>query len=307
MGLTVDFLGIGAQKSATSWLYKNLRQYDDLWLPPRRELHYFDRSPNYPTTNQLASKYPIHRLLGKDPYNPKYIPRFLGDLIDSIREKDGKKVHWILRYYLGTYDDKWYVSLFEQGRGKIKGEITPSYSILDLEDVRRIQKLFPRLKVIFLLRNPIDRAWSQIRFRWTKGRFSDIHDVQAIKQFIDSPNHSLRGDYVRTIEIWASCFHTDQLFIGFYDDVATNPQKLLTDICMFLGANPEKVTNPVLPTEIVNASTKVEIPVEIEHYLTEKYYPELEKLSRLVGGYSNAWLEGARKIRDENRSSENSP
>jgi hypothetical protein len=35
------FLGIGAQKSATSWLDRCLRAHPGLWLPPIKELHYF--------------------------------------------------------------------------------------------------------------------------------------------------------------------------------------------------------------------------------------------------------------------------
>ena len=36
-----DFLGIGAQKAATSWLDSILRNHPDVWLPPVKELHYW--------------------------------------------------------------------------------------------------------------------------------------------------------------------------------------------------------------------------------------------------------------------------
>ena len=37
-----SFLCIGAQKAATSWLHKNLLEHPDVWMPPLKELHYFD-------------------------------------------------------------------------------------------------------------------------------------------------------------------------------------------------------------------------------------------------------------------------
>ena len=36
------FIGIGAQKAGTTWLYRNLQEHPEVWLPPEKELHYFD-------------------------------------------------------------------------------------------------------------------------------------------------------------------------------------------------------------------------------------------------------------------------
>jgi len=38
-----DFCCIGAQKAGTGWLYEQLRSHPDFWMPPLKELHYFDR------------------------------------------------------------------------------------------------------------------------------------------------------------------------------------------------------------------------------------------------------------------------
>ncbi len=39
-----DFLCVGAQKAGTSWLYQQLEPHPDFWMPPVKELHYFDQS-----------------------------------------------------------------------------------------------------------------------------------------------------------------------------------------------------------------------------------------------------------------------
>ncbi|AHY45759.1 Hypothetical Protein RradSPS_0476 [Rubrobacter radiotolerans] len=41
------FIGIGAQKAGTTWLDRNLECHPGIWMPPRKEIHYFDRSANF--------------------------------------------------------------------------------------------------------------------------------------------------------------------------------------------------------------------------------------------------------------------
>ena len=72
MAQTVDFLGIGVQKAASSWLHENLRNHPEIWVPPRKELHYFDRLPEYPTPSYLASKNLIYRLFGQEQHNKQF-------------------------------------------------------------------------------------------------------------------------------------------------------------------------------------------------------------------------------------------
>ena len=120
----VDFLGIGVQKAGTSWLWKNLRQHPSIWMPPRKELHYFDRSLNYPSPSYLVSQYLINRLLGKEHYNKQFRKILISELGGAIYKKDWERFRWSLRYCLGTYNDDWYLSLFKLGEGKLKGEIT---------------------------------------------------------------------------------------------------------------------------------------------------------------------------------------
>ncbi|MCI0607232.1 sulfotransferase [bacterium] len=258
----VDFLGIGVQRAGTTWLWRKLRQHPAIWMPPIKELHYFSRATTYPSPSHLSEKYLRDRLFGKEIYHKHFRTLMWGHIGRSIKRHSVRRLRWMSRYYFGTYDDNWYRSLFKEGEGLVKGEITPSYSILQAEDVAHIKMLFPSLKIILLLRNPIDRAWSQIRFDWTRERFRDIDDLDQIKAFIDSPKQSLRGDYVRMIDVWSSVFSEAQLFIGFYDELVGNPQKLLSDVFDFLGVQP--ITTPERKlSEKVNFSESIEVPMEI--------------------------------------------
>ncbi|MEL7359817.1 MAG: sulfotransferase [Cyanobacteria bacterium J06560_6] len=156
---TVDFIGIGAQKSGTSWLWSLLRAHPAIWMPPKKELHYFDRSLKYSSSAKyLASEHFFRRMVSQQPHNQAFRKKFASSLLQAYEARNWSTLQWTLRYYCRTYNDRWYVSLFKEGKGLVKGEITPSYSLLDTEDVQHIKQLFPNLKIILLLRNPIDRA-----------------------------------------------------------------------------------------------------------------------------------------------------
>lgn len=292
----VDFLGIGAQKAATSWLYDNLQRHPAVWLPPIKELHYFDRSPDYPSPSYLASSSLVHRLVGREYFNRRFRKNLRFDLKAAFSHKDWKTIGWLLHYYLGTYSDRWYLSLFKPGKGKLRGEITPSYSILALADVQHIKDILPDLKIIFILRDPIDRAWSHMRFVAMLGMFDGISDPAKCRRFIDADDQALRSDYVRTLEIWRSCFSEEQMYIGFFDDIGQDPKQAITKIFDFLGLDSQCVTDDAAVNNRVNAADEMAMPDELKVYLARKYYPELQKLTAMVGGCAVSWLAHAEQI-----------
>ena len=50
-----SFLGIGAARSGTTWLHENLRHHPQVWVPPAKELHYFDLLRHGPIYFNLPS------------------------------------------------------------------------------------------------------------------------------------------------------------------------------------------------------------------------------------------------------------
>jgi hypothetical protein len=291
-----NFLGIGAQKAATNWVWHNLKLHPDVWMPPIKELHYFDRSLHYPSPSYLVSPGIATRLFGRQRHNSEFRRVFFRPLASSLLHGRWGELRWRLKHFFGRYDDRWYMSLFDTEAEKVRGEITPSYSILDAQDVSGIKSLLPDLKVILILRNPIDRAWSHIRFDWTTGRFSGIDSLNIMKAFIDSPNQQLRGDYIRTIDNWGAHFPKEQFFIGFYDDIMANPGKLLCELCSFLGIAQRSYSEMDNVGDRIFASRGKQLPDELRRYLAEKYRPEIERLSARIGGHTTSWLADVDRI-----------
>ncbi len=278
----IDFSVVGAQKAGTSWLYRRLLEVEDFSMLPIKELHYFDRDYSYPSPSYLAQSKLSNRLRNK-----KWLKKAIRDCLSSIyRLKGWSVLKWKLLWYFSEFNDDWYLSLFKGKDHQLLGEINPDYSMLSENDISEMKRLAPDAKIVFLMRNPIDRAWSQIRF-------NDHHKrkTEEIINFINSERQELRGNYLRTIDLFTKIFSKKQLFIGFYDAIEEKPEKLLQEIVTHLGSNTKSITFKKSFQRKVNQSEKSEIPPHIYNHLVQKYRPMITELADRYGGYCSKWLQ----------------
>jgi hypothetical protein len=284
------FLGIGAQKAGTSWLYHHLRDHPDIWMPPEKELHYFDRSPTYPSPNNLATSSPIARLRGTQPWERTQLREGRRKLVLALRARDPQRVKWVTRRYFGSYGDRWYRGLFRlAGAAPAAGEITPSYSILEPDDVARIRRLNPHVRLLFLVRHPVDRAWSAIRFGIAKGRPEAATEPgDRIIKRLRTSTMLHRGDYERTLDVYLQHFDSEQVLVGFYDAIADDPSGLLDGITDFLGiARFDRAA--IDASTRINPSEQAGMPPAVRAFLTETYEPMIKRLAKRFGGYAERW------------------
>jgi hypothetical protein len=291
-----DFIGIGAQKSATTWLYSNLKKHPEVWMPPEKELHYFSRSVRYPSRSHLACSHflPL-RFLWPNRANRSYQYRLFKSFSKVINNFSLEKTAWYFNYFFGAHDDQWYASLFpDKNTNIIRGEITPAYSILKLEDVKHISEIMPNLKVIFFMRNPIDRMWSHIRYEMTKNSYNDdlknLTPEEIIKKYTNEEGSELRTLYSMTLKNWKTCFPEDQLFIGFYDEVVENPKEILSRLYKFLEIESSSGNLFENISQRVNVSNQAEMPQDLKTFFSQKYFSEIQEVNNMVGSYTNRWL-----------------
>ena len=277
-----NFICIGAQKAGTSWLYHQLVRHPEFAMPPAKELHYFDmESPN------TLIRIPLQ--LSSRLKDFKWLKCSLMHVLNSARRCNFKATRWYVKWHFSNYSDDWYTSLFDFANGKITGDITPSYSILDESDVARMHRIVGDAKIIFLIRNPIDRAWSMLQFGQKYGRKLALDDIEFIKRRIDSPTQELRSDYERTLAIYFRYFDSKQILIGFYDAIRDQPKNLISAILDHIGAKDINPSSATIHSRI-NVSETIEMPVIIRDYLTKKYRNSIESLSARFGSYATQWL-----------------
>ena len=262
-----DFLIIGAQRAGTTWLHRVLRQHPSLWLAPVKELHYFDK-PEIARTcldEKERRRLGLRRLLSLDP--------------------------WDLRFWLGRRNDDWYAGLFRaaQRRGLIAGEVTPAYAILGEDVLRRIRSMNGDMRLIFIMRDPLDRAWSAVNNALKKGQFDGGFSVDKAVARARSANAAARSTYTETIARIERIFPASQIHYCFFDDLKDHPEQLVREILEFLGVEPGAVKD-WLPGEAVNSAAGAKpVPQEFQREMARVYLPMVAELCRRFDGPPQKW------------------
>ena len=274
-----SFLGIGAARAGTTWLHTNLKKHPKLWLPPIKELHYFDVQRRGAQGYCIVPDINCWRMSWVWYYrHAKLLCRRLA----RLRVRPG----FAWRYLFGIRSDRWYAKLFRTDR--ISGEITPAYMLLPRQVVEDIYRLNPDMKIIFLLRNPVSRAWSNLRLRLGKAVLKATDDT--ILEEMNSPGSVLRSRYAQAVNNWRGVFGENQVFIAFFDDLVATPRDLLRSILNFLGVDSSDANLPATPEKEVNASVKRDLPEHLLPHLYATYLDDLRELEKLVGGPVGKWL-----------------
>lgn len=283
------FLGIGAQKAATTWLDRCLRRHPSIWLPPLKELHYFDD-----LAAGAGRRAALRRGWAGRRARRALAPRLRAD----ARHLDASGLCWDARYFFGRRGDEWYLSLFPGDPAAVAGEITPDYSILDPASVARVRRLLPEVKLVFVMRDPIDRSWSQIRMDVGRGgRHAGDAPLPELIELARSDRVARRSDYDRTLRSWGSHFDEDRFFIAFLEDVRARPEELLARLWRFLGVGATDRIDPALARRRVHAAAgDAAIPAELERELARIHLDGLRALEARFGGHARAWRARAERL-----------
>lgn len=261
-----DFLVIGAQRAGTTWLHRVLRQHPSLWLPPVKELHYFDRLEIKRTIldPKERRRVGLKQLLSLDP--------------------------WLVSYWLRARSDEWYARLFRgaKAKGLVAGEITPAYATLDESVLRRIKRLNDNIKLIFVMRDPVERAWSAVNNAAKKGAADASSVEKSIKRARES-GAAARSAYADTIKRLEAVFPANQVHYCFFEDLRDRPEALTSDLFSYLGVEPVPPTPVQLPQAVNVAAGSKPIPPEFSRTMARDYLPMVGDLCRRFDGPPHRW------------------
>jgi hypothetical protein len=286
-----DFVGIGAQKAGTTWLYRNLRDHPQIWMP-KKEVHYFDQRINDTSFGLRA------RLFGGRPEDQAWRQQVKHWTGVHLKKFSLPGLLWVYRYYMRPPDDAWYATLFAAGEGKTTGEITPNYSVLGKKQIAHVHEIMPEAKIIFLMRNPIERAWSQTVMYFDKREGRRVDEVRE-EEFLDftRSQSSLHTDYLGTLENWGAFFPEKQIFVGFLEDVHFYPNRLLARAYRFLGVDPS--ANYRVIRRRIHSRDVETMPTRLAVSLAEAYLEDAKALEERFGGYASFWSYSARRLMED--------
>src|SRR5215475_7789116 len=260
-----DFLCVGAQKGGTSWLYRQLDRHPDFWMPPVKELHYF---------NSLNRTKRFHPPRCKDQRDTSFL--------DSMKSLSA----------LSYIDLENYGQLFKHKGPLVSGDISPAYSTVGDEIIQRVVNSFPNLKVIFLARDPVERAWSQLSMGVRLGMISpfDTTDADEVVRNLLNPGVLLRSHPSKIVARWKRYVRPDLFRIFFFDDLEKNPAELQRSILQFLGADPNKSNGRLKADDNQDATRKkLRLTDRVRSRVAQFFEQELKACAAELGGPAKEW------------------
>ncbi len=276
---------IGAQKAGTTWLYDFLKRSPQCHFSRNKELHYFDV------------------MAGRADLALDLRVRMAASLAAQLRTETGganvvalrqlQEVSQLLTIYTGGGAGRQrhapYLSYMLEGHDAqpVVCDITPSYAVLDRAHFADMA-MIGRARFIFILRDPVDRMWSQIRMAQADA-VGDHAEACATHARILMSERRLpklaRADYRRTIQELEAAVPADRIHYVFYERLF---QRKTTDaICSFLGISP---VDPD-PARRVNEGRASAIPDDIADAFRKAFAPQYAFIrDRFGSALPDAWL-----------------
>ncbi len=188
----------------------------------------------------------------------------------------------------------------EHGRPFLTGEGSPTY-ISNLWAPARVRKVVPDVRLIAVLRNPIDRAYSHFQFSRRDGteecdsfedavarepeRLQPEWERMAADPRYNSFNfggwsYLARSRYAEQLERWFALFPREQFLFLKAEDMSADPQQALDATHEFLGLPPHRLASAAR----LNVSPAYDtLPRDVRERLGDYFRPHNERLYELVG------------------------
>ena len=178
-----NFIGIGAPRCGSTWLYRLLLSHPQIYVPKKRkELYFFN----------------------------KYYNRGLS---------------WYEQFFPRDDDTREYIAV---------GEITPIY-MYSQETARRISQVDSIKRLLLILRNPVDRLYSEYIQHYCYGNYSG-----SFAEYINRPGRIESGFYVDYIQSYLQYYDKSQLLVLIFENAIKDYASTKHCIASFLGVNPDR-------------------------------------------------------------------
>jgi hypothetical protein len=200
-----DFLLIGAMRCGTTTLWELVGRHERVFLPARKELHFFDDRD------------------GAFAQGPEAYAAFFADA----------------------------------PAGAVRGESSPSYLYVP-GTAERIRAIVPDVRLIAILRDPVERAWSHYWFNVRRGRewlsFEKALDrederTRSPKDLRWGPWFSYvgRGLYVEQLRRYESVFPREQLLVVLLDDLLRDPAAVMRTVFAHIALDAVELETEIVP------------------------------------------------------------
>ena len=222
---------VGATKAGTSLMYRYLHDHEAFYVRSVKEYLYFTIFKNKKLMRNLKV---LNFLIVQ--YEARFLEAEAADDIIRIlnlscRIDDTKALFMALS--AERSDDAAYLGYLQAGRTHetVVLDVTPADALLEPAEILRISKLPIRVKLRYLMRDPLERLWSHVRMV-AKRSMKEGQDFLAACQDIlkrvvynnEEAHIVTRGDCKSNITRFTSVFDSSQFQIGFSENLQNGPK-----------------------------------------------------------------------------------
>lgn len=199
-----NFLIFGVQKAGTTSIYNYLQQHPQVYTSPVKETDFMCR--------ESARK-----------------PELLTAEEQSQLTRGGRRRILTLAQYEALFD--------RAGDAIAIGEASPNYLFTHEQSVPNIQTYIPNAKLIAVLRNPVERAYSDylMSLRQVVGNLKPLDE--QVKTSSSTSYTLLKGLYYEGTKHFIEAFGPEQVKIFLFDDLRKDSAGLMRDFYEFIGVD----------------------------------------------------------------------
>ncbi len=247
------FINAGAMKAGTTWLYWALRLNEDLYFALEKEVHYFHRK--YIDASILND---THRM---SQVRTEYLAALQQPDVDI--EKMRHYVQWLDVYLRSPMDDAWYSDVIRPTNGQPWScDFSNLYGHLPQWAWSDIAASCDTLRVLFMLRDPLHRLWSHLKFDLKfNGQLDQLQNwsPEQIDTYLRQPHLWTNAEYGQALQRITGALDASQFKAAFLPEVHTDALGFLRDIEAFVGVRPTEYPRWLLRDK-VNQSDPMPMP-----------------------------------------------
>ncbi len=245
-----NFFVVGAAKAGTTALAGYLERHPQVYMSPIKEPNHFSQDI---------------KLDGFEPFYKSHYKRF--KIEEYLANPVLKKRH---SEFVQDWDD--YLQLFrDAGDLKAVGEASTAYLYSGVA-AAEIRRRIPDAKIIMILRNPVERAYSHYKMDLSSGAVSRSFAEEFKKDVAASLKgwgitHLYRelGLYHDQVKRYLDLFPREQIRIYLYEDWVADNHAVLDDLALFLETSPFQVEKRVVSNRINKIPANAKLTNFVRH------------------------------------------
>ncbi len=219
-------------------------------------------------------------------------PDVCGGIRKELHFFDREDVDW------SNPDYSSYLSMFAYNNDRLRLDSTPSYIYLP-HCLERIKRFNPKVHVILIFRDPIERAWSH----WNMATHNS-REVLSFEHAIAAEGHRLaalppieakqiayvdRGRYGSQLIRALNVFPRNQILCLESGNLKARPAAVLHQVSQFLGLSPFLDVRPVLANEGSRTGRSMSMTSETRQFIRETLIDDISLFAQLSGLDIQEW------------------